>query len=109
MTLHPNFSGMFLEDAVGAGKAEAGATGLALPRSILRGEERIVNSLNVLRRDARPSIRYAHADTVAVECGHAQPAPASHCVFGVQKQIQEHLLQSSRIALNGGQHWRERI
>src|SRR5580658_6952788 len=103
MALHANLSGVFLDDAVGDGKAEAGAAGLAFARRSLGGEERIVNALNMLRGNAGSGIGDADADALPVERGHAQRAAARHGVFCVQEQVQEHLLQSSRIALNGGQ------
>src|SRR5216684_1357329 len=109
MTLHANLAGMFLDDAVGDGKAEAGAAGLAFARSGLGGEEGIVDALDVLGSNARSGVGNTHADAVAVHCGNTQCAAARHGVFGVQEQIQEHLLQSSRISLNGRQLGSERV
>src|SRR5580692_834537 len=103
MTLHANLAGMFLDDAVGDGEAQTGAAGLAFARRSLGGKERIVDALNVLGSDAASGVGHRYADTLSIERGHAQCAAARHSVFGVQEQIQEHLLQSSRIALNGGQ------
>src|SRR5580698_10142218 len=109
MAFHANFAGMFLDDAVGDRKAETGATWLAFARRSLGGKERIVNALNVLGGNAAPGVGHAHADTLAVDRGYAQRAAARHGVFRVQEQVQEHLLQSSRIALNGGQPGLRRV
>src|SRR5271169_6750074 len=109
LALHTNLAGMFLDDAVGDGKTEAGAAGLAFARRSLGGEEGIVNALNVLGSNARSGVGHADADALAVERGHAQRAAARHGVLGVQEQVQEHLLQSSRIPLNRGQLGRERV
>ncbi len=54
LTLHVDFSGMFLNDAVGDGEAEAGAAGLPISARGLGGEERIVDAAQVLGGDARP-------------------------------------------------------
>src|SRR5271155_2754122 len=103
MAFHANLASMFLDDAVGDGKAQTGAAGLAFAGRSLGGKERIVNALNVLRGNAAPGVGHAHADALTVERGHAQRATARHGVLRVQEQVQEHLLQSPRIALNGGQ------
>ena len=52
LALHANLAGVLLDDAVGDGEAQAGAAALAFLRRGLGGEERIVDALNVLRRDA---------------------------------------------------------
>src|SRR5208282_4227038 len=103
LALDTNLASMFLDDAVGDGKAEAGAAGLACARGSLGGEEWIVNALNVFRRDARSGVGHAYADALAIERGHAQRSAAGHCIFGIQEQVQEHLLQSSGVPLNRGQ------
>ena len=71
MTLHANLARMFLNDAVGDGKAEAGTAGLAFARRGLGGEEGIVDALDVLGGNARSGVRNAHANAVAVHCGDA--------------------------------------
>src|SRR5580700_6197450 len=108
MALHTNLASMFLDDAVGDGKAEAGAAGLTFARRSFSGKERIVNALNVLGGNAAPGVGHAHANALTVDRRDAQGAAARHGVFGVQEQVQEHLLQSSRVALNGWQlrFWR---
>src|SRR5580698_795684 len=109
MTLHANLAGVFLDDAISDRKAQAGAAGLAFARGSLGGKKRIVNALNILGRDAGSGVGHAHADALAVERGHAQRAAARHGIFGIQEQVQEHLLQSSRIPLNGRQFGLEYI
>jgi len=47
-----NFSGVFLNDAVGDGEPQAGAAAVAGPDHGLGGEEGIVDALEVLGRDA---------------------------------------------------------
>ena len=66
----------------------------------LGGEERIVDALNVLLRDAAAGVGDAHADPVAVGGGDAQRSAFRHGVLRVQEQVQEDLLQASRIALD---------
>src|SRR6266446_1553392 len=85
MALHTNLAGVFLDDAVGHGKAQAGAAGLALARRGLGRKERIVDALDVLGGKARSGVGHAHADAIAVHRGHAQRAGAGHGVFGVQE------------------------
>src|SRR5258708_23539245 len=72
MTLHANLAGMFLDDAVGDRKTEAGAAGLAFARRGLGGEEGVVDALDVLGSNARSGVGYAHTDAVAVHCGDGQ-------------------------------------
>src|SRR5271168_4601659 len=93
--LYANFSRMFLNNPVGDGQAKSRAAALPFPRRSLSGEERIVNTLDVLRRNARSRIGDAHADTVSIQSYYAQLAAARHRIFSVEKQIQEHLLQSA--------------
>ena len=47
-----DLSGMLLNDAVGDGKAQAGAAALPVAGRGFGGEERIVDALEVLGRDA---------------------------------------------------------
>ena len=73
---------------------------LALLGCRLGSEERIVNALNVFRRDARAGVGDSNAHHLAIRRGHAQFATARHRIFGVQKKIEEYLLQPARISLN---------
>ena len=52
---------MLLDDAVSDGQAQARAALLALLRSGLGGEERIVDALNVFLRDSAAGVGDAHA------------------------------------------------
>src|SRR5271168_85487 len=109
MAFDANLAGMFLDDAVGHGKTEPSAASLAFARRSLGGKERIVNALNMLGSNAAPGVGNAHADALTIERGHAQRAAARHGVFRIQEQVQKNLLQSSRIALNGGQAGLRRV
>src|SRR5579863_5544709 len=51
--LHVDFARVFLDDAIGHGEAEPRAPLVSWQGSGLGGEERIVDALHVLRRDAR--------------------------------------------------------
>src|ERR1700689_5787574 len=53
MAFYTNLASVFLDDAVGHGKTEAGAAGLAFAGRSLSSKERIVNALNVLGRDRK--------------------------------------------------------
>src|SRR5215475_14432816 len=107
--LDANLASVLLNDAVGDGKPEPGAPPLAVLRRSFGGEKRVVNALNVLLRNAFPGIGYHHAHTTAVRSRHSQRAPVRHGIFGVQEQIQEHLLQASWISLNSRQMGRELV
>src|SRR2546423_5632991 len=89
MALDLNLAGMFLNDAVGYGEAEAGAASLPLSRSVLRSEEGIVNALDILGCDARSGIRDRDAHAIAIRGGNTQRAAACHGVLRVQKQVQK--------------------
>src|SRR5579864_3390160 len=102
IAFHANFARMLLDDAVRDRKSQPGAAVLPLGRRRLRREKWIVNALYVFRRDARAGIGNSHAHHVAVAGGHLQLTTARHRVFGVEKQVQKHLLQSSGISLNRG-------
>src|SRR5690242_16142003 len=55
-----NLSRVLLDDAVGHREAKAGAAAVALLRPVLGGEERIVDPVNVFRRNAVAGI--SHSD-----------------------------------------------
>src|SRR5580658_318009 len=109
LAFYANFARMLLDDAIGDRKPKAGAARLTLARRSFRGEKRVVNTLDMLGRNARSGIRDAHAHALSVQRGHTQRTAAGHGVFGIQKQIQEHLLQSPGISLNVGQGGRGRV
>src|SRR5581483_475783 len=60
-----NLAGVLLNDSVGHRKAQAGAA-LPILRRSFRGEERIVNAMNVFLRDSRTGIRDHNVDAVTV-------------------------------------------
>src|SRR6266849_7053054 len=100
MTFHANFAGVFLNDAVGHREAEASSAVLSLAGCGLGGEERIVDALDMFRCDSRSSVGDADGNQGAVGGCDAQGSTAGHGVFGIQEQVQENLLQSTRVALN---------
>ncbi len=98
LALHPNLARMLLNDAVGHRQAQAGALALAFSRRGLGGEERIVDALDVFLRNAGAGVgdaprsrrRRSRWPLAAFRLRAWRP--------GVQEQVQEHLLQASRIA-----------
>src|SRR5271156_994100 len=101
MTLHVNFSGVLLDDAVGYGEPKACATPFSLFRRRLGREERVVDALQVLWSNACPGIR--NSDTyVAIDFSrNAQRSTPVHRVLRIEKEIQKDLLQFARIAEDG--------
>src|SRR5437660_4980051 len=100
MTFHANLAGVFLNDAVGHRQTQASSAVLSLARSGFGGEERIVNALNMFRSDARTSVGDADGNQGAIGGCNTQGSAAGHGVFGIQEQVQEYLLQSTRVTLN---------
>src|SRR5580698_7995948 len=78
MAFHANLSRVFLDDAVGNGKAKAGTARLAFARQSLGGKKGIINTLNVLGCDTRSGIGNGDADTLAIHGCNAQFAAARH-------------------------------
>src|ERR1700684_272717 len=101
MTVDANLSRMFLNDSVGDRKAESGTAGLPFARRSFRGEERIVDALDIFRRDAGTVFGYRHPHPVAIKGRHAQSTAARHGIFGVEEEVEKNLLQPSRVSLNG--------
>lgn len=60
----------------------------------------IVDALDVLQRDAGPGVSHDDAHAIAVRRSHPQSPPFGHGVARIQEQIQENLLQPSRIAVD---------
>src|ERR1022692_3571951 len=98
--LYPNISRMFLNDSVGHGKPQAGAAILALGGGCFGGEEWIIDALNVFLSNAGAGVGDAHADEFAIHRGYVQHSTAHHGVLGIEEQIEKHLLQTSRVALD---------
>src|SRR6185437_8108620 len=91
-------SRMLLDDAVCHREAKSGAAALTVGRSILGGEEGVVDALHMLRSDSRAGIRNEDADA-AIHLGcHAERAAGGHGVLGIDEEVQEDLLQFVRIA-----------
>ncbi len=72
----------------------------------LGGEERIVDALQMLGRDARAGVGDHGFDVAVDQRGHAQPAAARHGFLGVQQQVEKDLLQLAGVAVNGRQRLR---
>src|SRR5436305_571743 len=104
IAFHGNFSGMFLNDAVGHGKTQPGTARLAGARRALGGKERVINPLDVLRRDSRAGIShaYTHAGTVGGLYVQRAAGPG-HSVPGIEKEVEKDLLEFARISMNEGQ------
>ena len=86
---------MFLNDAVGDGEAQSRAAPVPGPGHGLGGEERIVNTLEVLGSDAAAGIGNQRGHLVQAlvgQRGHAEAAAAGHGFFGVQQQVEKDLL-----------------
>src|ERR1039458_5096861 len=89
--LDMNLAGVFLDDAVGDGKPQAGAAAVAGPGHVLGGKKRIVDALQVLGSDpaARIVDQRGHVVVLPVEQrGHAQATAAGHGFLGVQQQVE---------------------
>src|SRR5205807_3335307 len=99
-TLDANLAGVLLNDPVCDRQTEAGATFLTILRCGLGGEEGIVNALDVLLCDSAAGIRNHYAHAIAVRSSDVQGSAIGHCVFGIQEQVQEDLLQAPGVALN---------
>src|SRR5579872_7028373 len=99
MAFHPDLARVLLDDAVSHRETQPGAPGLAFARGVLGGEKWIVNLVDVLGRDARAGIAYAHPNRCAVGGGDAQGSASGHGVFGVQEEIQKDLLELAGIAI----------
>src|SRR5450432_3763267 len=99
--VHADLACMLLNDSVGDGQAQARATRLALTRGVFGGEERVINPVDVLRRDAAAAVTDVDLHGITVDCGDAQrPTLARHGVLSVEEQVQKHLLQLACIAMD---------
>src|ERR1700692_1092375 len=98
--LHANMARVFLNDAVGYRKPKTGSAILAVDGRSLSREKWIVDAVNILLFNSRTGVRNANADEVAVRRSYVQHTAARHSVFGIQKQIQKHLLQAAGAALD---------
>src|ERR1700743_492197 len=101
--LDVNFSGMLLNDAVGDAEAEAGATLAVGSGDGFGGEERIVDTLEMVWRDAGAGVGDDCFYVTIDERGDAQASAAGHGVTRVEKQVQENLLELTGVALDFGE------
>ena len=85
---------MLLDDAVADGEPQPGP----LARH-LRGEERVVDAAEDLRRDALAVVLHVQTYTqVLLRGANADLAPQG--ILGVEQQVEDHLLQLAAIALH---------
>src|SRR5215469_15657821 len=105
--LDTNLASVLLNNAIGDGQPQPGAPALAVLGRSFRGEKRVVNAPNVLLRNACTGIGNHHAHAIAVRSCDTERSPLRHGILGVQKEIQEHLLQAPWISLNSRQMRRE--
>src|SRR5580765_7342344 len=56
--VHTNLAGVLLDDAVGHGQAQSGASAVAGLRFVLGGEERIVDAVNVLLSNSASGVAH---------------------------------------------------
>src|SRR5450755_4210064 len=61
-----NFAGVLLNNAVGYGEAKSCSAILPFFRRSLRREERVVDAMNMLGRNAGAGVGDAHADLIAI-------------------------------------------
>src|ERR1700750_1735037 len=98
-----NLACVLLNNPVGNGKSKTCSTSLAWSGRGFCREKRIVNALEVLGRDAGTGVGNNGFD-MAIEQGcDAEAAAARHRFFGVQQEVEKHLLQFAGIAVNAGQ------
>src|SRR5579859_78425 len=98
-----NLAGVLLNNSISDRESKSSAAFLPFRDGALGGEEGVVNAMNMLLRDSRSTIRYGDADPLPIRSRDFERATIRHGIFGVQEEIQEDLLQSSGIALDGGQ------
>src|ERR1700733_6804844 len=105
-----DLAGVFLHDAVADGEAEPGAFVLSFLGLGLGGEKGIVDAVEVLLLDAITGVLNAdHDATCAVEGCYLERCigGSKHCVFCVQHEVQDHLLQLALVAVDAGEVWVE--
>src|SRR5579863_533042 len=104
MAEHFNRTAVLLYDAVGNRKPQSGA----LARR-LGGKERVVNAMQVFWSDAVARVDHVNVRATVIRGRpDLEHAAAFHGVPSVQKKVQKHLLQLSRVAMNRRQHGIER-
>src|SRR5438876_2164246 len=107
--LHANLASVLLDNPISHRKPQTGAAFLTILGRSFGGEERIVNALNMLLRDSAAGVGDDNAHSVAIRSQNSQRAPVRHRIFGIEEEIQEHLLQSAIISLDRRQVLRKLI
>src|SRR5438874_3298951 len=92
LAFHADLSCMLLNDAVGDGESQASTPLIPGAVRSLGGEERVVDAINMFLRDAAAGIPHHDVHAIAVRSAHRQYSALRHGVFGVEEQIQKHLL-----------------
>src|SRR5438270_8699376 len=101
LRVHADLACMLLNDSVSDRQAEARAARLAFTRNVLGGKERVINLVDMLRRNAGATVTDVYLDAVSIGRADVQRAAfARHGIFGVQEQVQEHLLQLAGVAMD---------
>src|SRR5262245_1056142 len=100
LAIHSDLPCMLLDDPVSHRQSQARSSRLAFPRRVLGGKERIVDLVDVFRRNAAAGIGHLDLDAGAVPRSNAQRATGCrHGVFGIDEQVEKHLLQFPRVAM----------
>src|ERR1700677_5202837 len=103
LAFYMDLSGVLLHDAVGDRESKPGTFVLALLRLRLGGEERVVDTMEVLALDATARVLDAHQHTArAIEGRNLQSCIlcSEHRVLCVQHKVQNHLLKLTLVAVN---------
>src|SRR5271165_3902197 len=103
MAFHVNFSGVLLDDAVGDGEPQTGATPFSLFWCGLGRKEWVVNALQMFWRNPGACIRDRDAYVAIDFSRNAQGSASAHRVLRIKKEIQKDLLQFSCIPEDGWQ------
>ena len=86
---HVDFPGVFFDDAVAHGEAQAGAAAGGFG-----GEERIEDAVQIFARNADAGVGDFHFHGAVVRrCAHFEHAAGGHGVARIHEEIQEHLLR----------------
>src|SRR5579863_4058158 len=98
--LDMNLACVLLNNPVGNGKSKTCATPLAWSGRGFCSEERVIDALQMFRRNTGTGIGHNGLNVSIEQRGDAQPSTTGHGFFGVQKKIEEHLLQFAGVTVN---------
>src|SRR5438270_10216073 len=74
LRVHADLACMLLNDSIRDGQAKARAARLAFTRNVLGGKERVIDFVDVLRRNAGAAVTDVHLDALAVRGANVQRA-----------------------------------